>query len=149
MNGKMTQPVRPRSTYEPSAPTVDLVTGKCKPGKMIRTVSASPLTVDRIISCKPEPDFVQHGVNADVLPPTDNVGMSATDVNVSTPVVTTPVLGVEMGNLRRRSLRRVTCRSPRSCCHRLGGRPRRPHRPRLRCRGALQKTRRRRFLPIV
>ena len=61
MNGEMTQPVRPRSTYEPSAPTVDLVTGKCKPGKMIRTVSASPLTVDRIISCKPEPDFVQHG----------------------------------------------------------------------------------------
>ena len=57
MNSEMTQTVRPRSTHELSAPTVDLVTGKCKPGKMIRTVSASPLTVNRIISCKPEPDF--------------------------------------------------------------------------------------------
>ena len=93
MNGEMTQPVRPRSTQELSAPTVDLVTGKCQPGKMIRTVSVSPLTVDRIISCKPELDFVQHGVNADVLHPTDNVGMSATDVNVSMPVVMAPVLG--------------------------------------------------------
>ena len=87
---QMTQPVRPRSTHELSAPTVDLVTGKCKPGKMIRTVSASPLMVDMTVSCKPEPDSVQHGVNADVLPPTDSVGMSATDVNTSTPVVTAP-----------------------------------------------------------
>ena len=99
MNSEMTQPVRPWSTHELSAPTVDLVTGKCKPGKMIRTVSASPLTVDRIISCNPEPDIVQHGVNADVLPPTDNVGMSATDVNVSMPVVTAPVLGGSDGKL--------------------------------------------------
>ena len=99
MNGEMTQPVRPRSTHELSAPTIDLVTGKCKPGKMIRTVSASPLTVDRIISCKPEPDCVQHGVNADVLPPTDNVRMSATDINVSVPVVTAPVLGGSDGKL--------------------------------------------------
>ena len=44
-----------------------------------------------------------------------------------------------MGDLRRRN-RRATCRSPRSCCRHLGGRPRRPRRPRLRCRGALQKT---------
>ena len=98
-NGEMTQPVRPRSTHKLSAPTVDLVTGKCKPGKMIRTVSASPLTVDRIISCKPEPDFVQHRVYADVLPPTDNVWMSSTDINVSTPVVTAPVLGGSDGKL--------------------------------------------------
>ena len=40
------QPLRPRSRHELSAPTVDLVTGKCIPGKMIRTVSTSPLTVD-------------------------------------------------------------------------------------------------------
>ena len=43
MGSQISQPVRPRSRYELSAPTVDLVTGKCKPGKMIRTVSASPL----------------------------------------------------------------------------------------------------------
>ena len=99
MNGEMTQPVRPRSTHELSASTVDLVTGKCNPGKMIRTVAASPLTVDRIISCKPEPDCVQHGINADVLPPTDNVGMSETDISVSAPVVTAPVLGGSDGKL--------------------------------------------------
>ena len=99
MGSEMTQPVRSRSTHELSAPTVDLVTGKCKPGKMIRTVSASPLTVDMIVSCKPEPDFVQHGVNADVLPPTDSVGMSAMDVNASTPVVTAPDLGGSDGKL--------------------------------------------------
>ena len=29
------QPLRPRSRHQLSAPTVDLVTGKCKPGKMI------------------------------------------------------------------------------------------------------------------
>ena len=66
---------------------------------MIRTVSASPLTVDMIVSCKPEPDFVQHGVNADVLPPTDSVGMSATDVNANTPVVTAPDLKGSDGKL--------------------------------------------------
>ena len=49
-----------------------------------------------------------------------------------------------MRDLRRRNLLRATCRSPRSCCCSLGGRPRSP---RLRCRGALQKTRRRRFPP--
>ena len=47
--------------------------------------------VNRIISCKP--DCVQHGINADVLPLTDNVGMSATDISISAPVVTAPVLG--------------------------------------------------------
>ena len=35
---------------------------------------------------------MQQGVNADVLPPTDSVGMSAADVNTSTPVVTAPGL---------------------------------------------------------
>ena len=31
---------------EPPAPVVDLVTGKCKPGKVSRTVSTSPLMLD-------------------------------------------------------------------------------------------------------
>ena len=42
---------------------------------------------------------MQHGINADVLPPTDNVGMSATDISVSAPVVTAPVLGESDGKL--------------------------------------------------
>ena len=99
MGSEMTQPMRPQSRHELPAPTVDLVAGKCKPGKMIRTVSASPLTVDMTVSCKPEPDSVQQGVNADVLPPTDSVGMSAADVNTSTPVVTAPGLGGSDGRL--------------------------------------------------
>ena len=42
-----------------------------------------------------------------------------------------------MRDLRRRNLHRTTCRCPRSCCRRLGGRPHCPRRPRQRCRGAL------------
>ena len=99
MGSELTQPMRPRSRHELSAPTVDLETGKCKPGKMIRTVLASPLTVDMTVSCKPEPDSVQQGVNDDVLPPADSVGMSAADVNTSTPVVTAPGLGGSDGRL--------------------------------------------------
>ena len=86
------QAMRPRSRHELSAPTVDLVTGKCKPGKMIQTVSASPLMVDMTVSCKPEPDSMQQGVNAGELPLTDSVGMSVAGVNTSTAVVTPPGL---------------------------------------------------------
>ena len=100
LGGQMTQPVRPRSRHELSAPTVDLVTGKCKPGKVIRTVSASPLTVYMTVSCNPEPDSVQQGVVADVLPPTDTVKISAADFNTSTPFVTAPILGGSDGRLK-------------------------------------------------
>ena len=100
MGGQMTQPVPPRSRHELSAPTVDLVTGKCKPGMVIRTVSISPLTVDMTVTCNPEPDSVQQGVVADVLPPTDTVKMSAVDVNTSTPFVTAPSLGGSDGRLK-------------------------------------------------
>ena len=62
------------------------------------------------------------------------------------PLLRRQVWGEVMRDLRRRNLHRTTCRSPRSCCRRLGGRPPRPC---LRCRGALQKTCRRRFRPIV
>ena len=93
MGSQRGQPMRPRSRHELSAPTVDLVTGKCKPGKMIQTVSASPLTVDMTVSCKPEPDSMQQVVNAGVLPLTDSVGMSVADVNTSTAVVMPPGLG--------------------------------------------------------
>ena len=36
---------------EPPAPVVDLVTGKCKPGKVSRTVSTSPLKLDLTVRC--------------------------------------------------------------------------------------------------
>ena len=35
--------------HRPPAPKVDPVTGKCKPGKVSRTVSTSPLTLDRTV----------------------------------------------------------------------------------------------------
>ena len=38
---------------EPSAPAVDPVTGKCRPGKVSRTVSTSPLTLDMTVVCTP------------------------------------------------------------------------------------------------
>ena len=37
--------------HEPPAPVVDLVTGKCKPGKFSRTVSTSHLTLDLTVMC--------------------------------------------------------------------------------------------------
>ena len=46
-----TAPVNRRQ--EPPAPVVDLVTGKCKPGKVSRTVSTSPLTLDLTVMCTP------------------------------------------------------------------------------------------------
>ena len=45
---------------EPSAPVVDLVTGKCNPGKVSRTVSTSPLTLDMTVMCIPEPEICSH-----------------------------------------------------------------------------------------
>ena len=93
LGGQLTKPARPQSRHKLLAPTVDLVTGKCKPGKVIRTVSASPLTIDMTVSCNPEPDTVQQGVVADVLPPTVTVKLSATDFDSSMPFVAAPNLG--------------------------------------------------------
>ena len=76
MDSQRGQPMRPWSRHELSAPTVDLITGKCIPGKMIQTVSASPLTVDMTVSYKPELEYMQQGVNAGGLPLTESVGMS-------------------------------------------------------------------------
>ena len=109
MNGEMTQPVRTGITHELSAPTVDLVTGKCNPGKIIRTVAASPLTVDRIISCKP----VLDSVLIYYLRQTTS-GCRQWISALVRRLSRRRFLGEVMGNLRRRSLRRAICRSPRS-----------------------------------
>ena len=52
--GPTRRTARSDSRQEPSAPAVDLVTGKCKPGKVSRTVSTSPLTLDMTVMCTPE-----------------------------------------------------------------------------------------------
>ena len=69
---------------------MDLVTGKCNPGKVSRTVSTSPLTLDMTVVCIPEPGILQpraapHGA----LPP-DTVNKTVAGFDTSTPAVATP-----------------------------------------------------------
>ena len=45
------------SQQEPSAPAVDHVTGKCRPGRVSMTVSTSPLTLDLTVMCTPETEI--------------------------------------------------------------------------------------------
>ena len=83
------------SRQEPPAPAVDLVTGKCKPGKVSRTVSTSPLTLDLTVMCAPGAEVLQPGAAAQgVLPPdtVDNT-VAAFDMNTSAIVMPAPVVG--------------------------------------------------------
>ena len=68
---------------EPPAPVVDLVTGKCKPGKVSRTVSASPLTLDLTVMCTPGVEVLQPGAST-------QVASTLTAVDMSTPFGATP-----------------------------------------------------------
>ena len=46
------------------------MTGKCRPGKVSRTVSTSPLTLDLTVMCTPGTEVLQPGAAAQgVLPP--------------------------------------------------------------------------------
>ena len=74
---------------EPSAPAVDLA-GKCNPGKVSRTVSTSPLTLDMTVVCIPEPEIVQPmAVTQGALPP-DTVNKTVASFDTSTQAVATP-----------------------------------------------------------
>ena len=77
------------SRQEPSAPAVDLVTGKCRPGKVSRTVSTSPLTLDLMVSCTPETDILQPGAAAQGVLPTSTATNPVTGFDTSTPAVAT------------------------------------------------------------
>ena len=79
--------VRSDSRQEPSAPAVDLVTGKCKPGKVSRTVSTSPLTLDMTVMCTPEAEILQP---AQGVLPQDTVTNTVAGFDKSTPAVATP-----------------------------------------------------------
>ena len=61
LGGPTRRPARSDSRQEPSAPAVDPVTGKCRPGKMSRTVSTSLLTLDMTVMCTPDPELLQPG----------------------------------------------------------------------------------------
>ena len=58
-DGPIRRTTRSDCRQEPSAPVVDLVTGKCNPGKVSTTVSTSPLTLDMTVMCIPELDNLQ------------------------------------------------------------------------------------------
>ena len=77
--------VRSDSRQEPSAPAVDLVTGKCKPGKVSRTVSTSPLTLDMTVMCTPEAEILQLGAAAQGVLPQDTVTNTVAGFDTSTP----------------------------------------------------------------
>ena len=56
--------------HEPPAPVVDLVTGKCKRGKVSRPVSTSPPTLDLTVMCTPGVKILLPGASTQVvLPP--------------------------------------------------------------------------------
>ena len=70
---------------------MDLVTGKCRPGKVSRTVSTSPLTLDMTVMCTLEPEILQPGAVAQGVLPADTMTNTVTGFDTSTPVVATPV----------------------------------------------------------
>ena len=67
-----------------------LVTGKCNPGKVSRTVSTSPLTLDMTAMCIPESEILQPmTVTQGALPP-DTVNKTVASFYTSTPAVAMP-----------------------------------------------------------
>ena len=82
------------SRQEPSAPAVDLVTGKCRPGKVSRTVSTSPLTLDMMVSCTPETDILQPGAAAQgvLLPGTSTSPVTGFDTSTSAVATAAPMV---------------------------------------------------------
>ena len=90
--GSSRKPWWPDTRQEPLAPAVDPVTGKCKPGRVSRTVSSSPLTLDMTVVCTPDPDLLQPDVLAQKVLPADTVNKSVTGFDTSTPLVATPAM---------------------------------------------------------
>ena len=85
-DGPTRRMARSNCRQEPSAPAVDLVTGKCNP----RTVSTSPPTLDITVVCIPEPDIFQPmAVTQWALLP-DTVNKTVAGFDTSTPAVATP-----------------------------------------------------------
>ena len=106
--------------HEPPVPVVDLVTGKCKPGK----VSMTPLTLDLTVVCTSGVKVPPPGVSAQVVLPLATVASTVTAIGTNTPVVAIPAPVVEQPDCS-------------------------PHLPRLRCYGEQRRTRRRPIGPTV
>ena len=137
--GPTRRTARLASRQEPSAPAVDLVTGKCRPGKVSRTVSTSPLTLDLTVSCTPETDILQPGAAAQGVLPPGTATNSVTGFDTSTPAVATATSVVRQPDPKAKEVPTLGCQSPRTCFLRSDCRLRLPH---PRCHGARQRTRR-------
>ena len=126
---------------DPPLPVVDLVTGRCKPGKVSRTVSRTPLTLDLTVVCMTSAVVPPPGVSSDTVVPPATVANEGIDVGTSVPVVTALAPVVEQPSSPVREgfmslsfyIRCFLCPD---------GRPRLPHQ---RYRGEQRKTRRHPF----
>ena len=85
--GQTIRMARMDSRQEPPAPVVDLVTGKCRPGKVSRTVSTSPLTLDLTVMCTPGTEVLQPGAAAQGVLLPGTVANTVTAFDTSTPAV--------------------------------------------------------------
>ena len=90
LGGPTRRTARSDSRQEPSAPAVDMLTGTCRPGKVSRTVSTSPLTLDMTVMCTPDAEILQPGAVAQGVLPAYTVNKSVTGFDTSTPLVATP-----------------------------------------------------------
>ena len=81
--------------HGPPAPMVDPVTGKCKPGKVSRTVSTSPLTLDLTVKCTSGVKVPPPGASTQVVLPPATVDNTDIAAGTSTPFVSTPAPVVE------------------------------------------------------
>ena len=138
-DGPTRRTARSNCRQEPSAPAVDLVTGKCNPGKVssLRTVSTSPPTLDMTVVCIPEPEIFQPmAITQGALLP-DTVNKTVAGLDTSTPAVATPATMV--GKPGPQSDNVLTLRPP-TCFRCSDYRPRPPRLPHPRCRGAWQRT---------
>ena len=66
------------------------MTGKCKPGKVSRTVSRTPLTLDLIVVCTSSAVVPPLGVSSDTVVPPATVASEGIDVGTRVPVVAAP-----------------------------------------------------------
>ena len=80
---------------EPPLPVVDLVTGKCRPGKVSRTVSRTPLALDMTVVCTYGVVVPPPAVTSGTAVHPATVASKGIDVGTSLPVVAAPVPVVE------------------------------------------------------
>ena len=90
--------------HEPPVPVVDLVTGKCKPGKVSRTVSTTPLTLDLTVVCTSGVKVPPPGVSTQFVLPPATVASTVSAIGTITPVFAAPAPVVEQPGIHAREL---------------------------------------------